>query len=157
MHLECPTQDKSYLKKVAELNKERDREQSSQEQLEDEIASTSRAAANLKLSNPQSVAHWSPHEATVAAEPQLEASAAASAAGTASTSPSTPPPAAAIAATPNRSPVPCPLPLKQRERERERQREKEKEKEKKREREREEVAPLVDLAIEHEPSQQAER
>lgn len=152
MHLECPTQDKSYLKKVAELKKERDREQLSQEQLQDEIASTSRAAANLKLSSPQSVAHWSPHEAANASEPQLEASAAASAAGTASTSPSTPPPPVATATTPNRSPVPCPSPLKQRERERERQREKERE----REREREEVAPLVDLAIEHEPLQQAE-
>lgn len=154
MHLECPTQDKSYLKKVAELKKERDREQSSQEQLQDEIASTSRAAANLKISSPQSVAHWSPHEAANASEPQLEASAAASAAGTASTSPSTPPPPVATATTPNRSPVPCPSPLKQRERERERQREKERERE--REREREEVAPLVDLAIEHEPLQQAE-
>ncbi|KAH8396295.1 hypothetical protein KR222_007660, partial [Zaprionus bogoriensis] len=52
VHLECPTQDKSYLKKVAELNKEREQEQQQQQSmLEDDIASTSRAAANLKLSD----------------------------------------------------------------------------------------------------------
>lgn len=142
------------------MKKERDRDQSQdlQSKFLDEIAST-----NLKLISPSSslnsVARWSPHESTVAgshesAEP-LEYSPAASAAGTTSTTPSTPPvttPPVPFADSTRQSP------LKQRERERERQREREREQEREREREREaEIAPLVDLAIEHEPSQQAER
>ncbi|XP_017853063.1 BTB/POZ domain-containing protein 9 isoform X2 [Drosophila busckii] len=43
VHLECPTQDKTYLKKIAEIKKERDREKSQETEvkLDEEIASTS--------------------------------------------------------------------------------------------------------------------
>lgn len=64
VHLECPSQDKSFLRKISEQQKENER---TQQQLEtdDDIASTSRAAAALSLSvtltaaRPKSMTHWS--------------------------------------------------------------------------------------------------
>lgn len=134
VHLECPSQDKMYLKKIAELKKERDRDREDQD---DDIASTSRAAAALSISAASSssvLARWS-HTPTVASNDdavdvnpdadQLDNS------GT-STTPSTP-----------RSPVPSSsshvTPQRQREQEQE-----------------QELAPLVELAIEPESEPEPE-
>ncbi|KAL7744657.1 hypothetical protein ACLKA6_017162 [Drosophila palustris] len=137
VHLECPSQDKVYLKKIAGLKKpQRDREE-----LDDNIASTSRAVASLSLAvttRPSSVLErWSSNptvgqasatkDAVVANPDALDSS------GT-STTPSTP-----------RSPVTAST-------SRQRQREQEQE---------QDLAPLVELAIkpdpEPEPEQQQQR
>ncbi|EDW66145.1 BTB/POZ domain-containing protein 9 [Drosophila virilis] len=108
VHLECPTQDENYLKKIAEQKKEREREQSLE--LEDEIASTSRAAAALSLSQvvfPAAAGLRWPLNSTAAAanvsnETDLPREPHANPSASAAGSPSS------TASSPKRSPVPLP-------------------------------------------------
>ncbi|EDV95344.1 BTB/POZ domain-containing protein 9 [Drosophila grimshawi] len=157
VHLECPTQDKNYLKKVAEQLKERNRIQSQEEAQEeqlvkenDDIASTSRAATALSLADvvfpaasSSSPPRWSLNsiappntDADADADVMLLEKPGTPAAGSASTTPSTTP-------TPTRSPAPSAETLStpaspQRQRDRQR------------EREVDELAALLDLNIEAE-------
>ncbi|XP_034107142.1 BTB/POZ domain-containing protein 9 [Drosophila albomicans] len=71
VHLECPTQDKEFLKQIAEMNLKKEQNKDKDEhELDDDVASTSRAAAALTLDErvefpvspgSDSLARWPPH------------------------------------------------------------------------------------------------
>ncbi|EDW06349.1 BTB/POZ domain-containing protein 9 isoform X1 [Drosophila mojavensis] len=166
VHLECPSQDKSFLKKIAEQEKERERAEAFEQQLtaDDDIASTSRAAAALSLSvtltaaSPNSMTHWSRISTVNTNSSATNLSSgmdlhcesfdnlSTSATGSATTTPSTPTTSTLMAELSHLSPRSLSPPKQQREKEREKELGRETERE--RDSEKEPAAALVQLVLE---------
>ncbi|TDG43322.1 hypothetical protein AWZ03_010257 [Drosophila navojoa] len=165
VHLECPSQDKSFLKKIAEQEKERERAETFEQQLkaDDDIASTSRAAAALSLSvtltaaSPNSMTHWSRLSAVNTNSSATSLSSgmdlhcesfdnlSTSATGSATTTPSTPTTSTLMAELSHLSPRSLSPPKQQREKPREKELGRETEQERGSE---EPAASLVQLVLE---------